>query len=95
MIHDPSKPIIITDINLMHIPHTRIYHRRFPEVRGEGRSLAEAASHLLNQLTCCQDFVHGRKREAVKRAVAEVRAFRSSQTPHRQRPEALTAAPKR
>ena len=67
----------------MHIRHTRIYHRRYPEVRGKAGSLAEAASHLVNQLTCGLDFVRGREREAVERAVAEVRAFRSSRPRHR------------
>ena len=60
----------------MHIRHARIYHRRYPEVRGEGRSLADAASHLMNQLTRALDFVHGREREAVERAIADVRAIR-------------------
>ena len=46
----PATSIIITDGSWMHIRHTRIYHRHYPEVRGEGRSLADAAGHLMNQL---------------------------------------------
>ena len=91
MIHDSSASIVITDGYWMHIRHTRIYHRRYPEVRGEGRSLTDVARHLVNQLTCGLDFVCGREREAVERAVAEVRAFRSSRPRHR--PGALVAAP--
>jgi len=91
MSHDPRSSITITDGYWMHIRHTRIYHRRYPEVRGEGRTLAEEASHLVNQLTSGLDFVCGREREAVERAVAEVRAFRSSRPRHR--PGALVAAP--
>lgn len=91
MIHDSDAPIVITEGHWMHIPHTRIYHRRYPEVRGEGRSLADAANHLVNQLTCGLDSVYGSEREVVERAVAEVRAIRSSRP--RQRPEALAAVP--
>ena len=58
---------------------------------GEGRTLAVAASHLVNQLNCGLDFVHGSEREAVERAVAEVRAFQSSRPRHR--PGALAAVP--
>jgi hypothetical protein len=82
MIHDSGASIVITDGYWMHIRHTRIYHRRYPEVRGEGRSLADAASHLVKQLTRGLDFVHGRELEAVERAIAEVRAVRSSRPRH-------------
>ena len=91
MIHDPGASIVITDGHWMHVRHTRIYHRRYPEVRGEGRSLADAASHLVNQLSRGVDSVCGREREAAERAVAEVRAFPSSRP--RQRPEALASVP--
>jgi hypothetical protein len=76
MIHDPGTSIVITDGYWMHIRHMRICHRRYPEVRGEGRSLADAASHLMNQLTRCLDFAHGREREAIEWALADVRARR-------------------
>jgi hypothetical protein len=91
MIHDPGISIVITDGYWMHIRHTRLYHRRYPELRGEGRSLADAASHLMNQLTRCLDFAQGREREAVKRAIADVVAIRSSRPRHR--PAAIVAAP--
>lgn len=85
MIPDPGAPIVVVDGHWMHICHTCVYHRRYPEVRGEGRSLAEASKNLANQLTRCIDFTHGREREALKRAAAEVRTFRASQSHHRQR----------
>jgi hypothetical protein len=91
MIHDPDTSIVIADGYWMHIRLTRIYHRLYPEVRGEGRTLAEAAGHLMSQLTRGLDFAHGREREAAERAVADVRAIRSSRL--RQRPAALAAAP--
>ena len=91
MAHESGKFIIISDGYWMHIRHARIYHRRYPEVRGEGRSLADAASHLINQLTSALDFVHGRKREAVERAIADVLTIRTSRPRHRS--EAVAAAP--
>ena len=50
MNHDPKTSIVITDGYWMHIRHTRIYHRHYPELRGEGRTLADAASHLVDPL---------------------------------------------
>jgi hypothetical protein len=91
MRHDSGASIVITDGHWMHIRHARIYHRRYPEVRGEGRSLADAASHLADQLSCSLDSACGLERKALERAVAEVRAFQSSRP--RQRPEALAAVP--
>jgi hypothetical protein len=91
MSHDPDNSIVITEGYWMHIPRTRIYHRRYPEARGEGRSLADAASHLVNQLTRCLDSTYGREREAVERAVADVRSLRTSRLRHR--PGTLVAAP--
>jgi hypothetical protein len=83
MAHDPSNSIVITDGSWMHIRHIRVYHRRYPEIRGEGRSLADAASHLMSQLARGLDFAHGREREAVVRAVADVQALLSSRPRHR------------
>jgi hypothetical protein len=91
MSHEPGASIVITDGYWMHISHTRIYHRRYPDFRGEGRSLADAANHLVNQLSWGLDAVCGREREAVERADTEVRAIRSSRPRHR--PEALAALP--
>jgi hypothetical protein len=58
----------------MHIRVMQIYHRHYPEIRGEGRSLGEAARHLARRLTRHLDRAHGRKRRALERAIAAVRA---------------------
>lgn len=79
MIRDP---IVITDGLCMHIPQTRIHHRDYPEVQGEGRSASDAADHLEGRLACGLDFVHGRERAALEQALADVRAAR----PTRPRP---------
>ena len=91
MAHESGTSIIITEGHWKHIRHIRIYHRRYPEVSGEGRSLTDAASHLINQLTSALDFVHGRKRESLERAIADVRAIRTSRPRHP--PEAVAATP--
>ena len=76
---DPAFSIVITDGYWMHIRHTRIYHRDYPEVQGEGRSFADAATHLANQLNQAVDFVHGRsRRERLARAIADIRALRAA-----------------
>src|SRR4051794_9453230 len=77
MAHDDNTTIIIADGSWMHIRYTGSHHRHFPEVRGEGRSIADAAAHLVNQLAMALDFAHGREREAIETALADVRAFRS------------------
>jgi hypothetical protein len=76
MIHDPGSPIIITDGHWMHIRRVGIHRRRYPEIRGEGRSLAGAAGHLMNPLTRGLDSAHGRERAALERALADVRVVR-------------------
>ena len=88
MFHDPGASIIVTNGSWMHIRLTRIYHRHYPEVRGEGRSIADAAAHLVKQLANALDCAHGREREALKPTLAASRAIR----PHH-RLQALTAAP--
>jgi hypothetical protein len=60
----------------MHIPVTRVYHRHFPEVRGEGHSLDEATGQLVRLLNRSVERTHGTAREAMERVVAEVRAGR-------------------
>jgi hypothetical protein len=77
MNHDPKTSIVIAKGCWMHIQYTCIYHRRYPEARGEGRTLAEAAKHLVDKLSRGLDFTHGREREAVERAVTEVQTLRA------------------
>jgi len=88
MAREPNNPIVVDDGYWMHIRHTQVYHRRYPETRGEGRSPADAAGHLVNQLARALDFAVGRERDAIGRAIADVRAFRSS----RPRPRAALAS---
>jgi hypothetical protein len=83
--------IVIAEGHWIHIPQTRLHHRRYPEARGEGRSLADAAGHLVNQLTRSLDFAHGREREAVEGAIADVRSLRTARPRHQ--PGALAAVP--
>ena len=56
MANDPETPIVITDGTWMHIRQIRACHRRYPEVRGEGRTRTEALDHLANQLIRALDF---------------------------------------
>src|SRR5689334_9851074 len=85
MKHDPGAPIVVADGYWMHIRHTRIHHRHYPEVQGEGASVAAAAAHLSRQLARAVDLAHGREVcEAIMRALADVHAFRSN--PPVQRP---------
>src|ERR1700756_5010143 len=84
MEHEKQASIVVADGYWMHIRHTRIHHRRYPEVRGEGRSLAAATAHLLRQLATAVDLAHGREvYEAIVQAIADVRAFRSRLTKRR------------
>ncbi len=93
MTHNARTPIIITDAYWKHIRHTRIRHRHYPEIRGEGRLLEEAADHLANQLIRALDSAHGRRgREAIERALADVRPFQSGR-PRQRAPHRDAAAP--
>ena len=53
-----------------------IHHRDFPEIRAEGGSPREAASHLVNKLACALDSaLTDWRRQSVDQAIADVRAF--------------------
>jgi hypothetical protein len=53
-----------------------VHHRDFPEIRAEGSSPKEAASHLVNKLICALDSaLTDWRRETIDQAVADVRAF--------------------
>jgi hypothetical protein len=59
---------------------TQIHHRDFPEIRGEGVSVNEAADQLANSLTRALDTaLTDWRREAINQAIADVNAFISSQ----------------
>jgi hypothetical protein len=53
-----------------------VHHRDFPEIRAEGGSPKEAASHLVNKLACALDSALTEwRRETVNHAIADVKAF--------------------
>lgn len=52
----------------------QVYHRHYPEVRGEGRSAGEAAGHLARQLARGLEHSHGHGREALEQALAAAHA---------------------
>jgi hypothetical protein len=53
-----------------------VHHRDFPEIRAEGSSPKEAASHLVNKLACTLDSaLTDWRRERIDHAIADVKAF--------------------
>ena len=53
-----------------------VHHRDFPEIRAEGGSPKEAASHLVNQLARALDSaLTDWRRETLDDAIADVKAF--------------------
>jgi hypothetical protein len=53
-----------------------VHHRDFPEIRAEGTSPKEAASHLVNKLACALDSaLTDWRRDNVDHAIADVKAF--------------------
>ncbi|MFO0890765.1 MAG: hypothetical protein U0790_16670 [Isosphaeraceae bacterium] len=56
----------------------KAHHREFPEIRADGRSPREAASHLANMLGLALDTaLTDWRRETLGRAIADVEAFLS------------------
>ena len=55
---------------------TSLYHRDFAEIRAEGENPADAATHLVNQLTRALDTaLTPWRRETIEKAIADVHAF--------------------
>lgn len=53
-----------------------VHHRDFPEIRAEGGSPKEAASHLVNKLACALDSaLTDWRRKRVDQAIADVKAY--------------------
>ena len=53
-----------------------VHHRDFPEIRAEGGTPKEAASHLVNKLACTLDSaLTNWRRETLDQAIADVKAF--------------------
>ncbi len=77
MAHSPDVPITITSGSWMHIRQIQVYHRRYPEIRGEDRTRARALAHLANQLLRALDFTPGRgARGELEQALTDVQAIR-------------------
>jgi len=58
-----------------------VHHRDFPEIRAEGGSPKEAASHLVNKLACTLDTaLTDWRRETLDHAIADVKAFVEQET---------------
>lgn len=59
---------------------TQVHHRDFSEIRGEGGSVQEAATHLANRLARALDSaLTDWRRESINQAIADVNAFIKSQ----------------
>lgn len=77
MAHHSGESIVISDGHWMHIRHTQVYHRHYPEIRGEGRTLANATAHLSSQLTDALGFAQAKqRRNDLAQAIADVQALR-------------------
>jgi hypothetical protein len=58
------------------IRSTHAHHRDFPEIQAEGESPAHAVARLINQLAAVLDTASDQwRREAVERAIADVKTF--------------------
>jgi hypothetical protein len=54
----------------------RVHHRDFPEIRADGETPQEAASHLANKLSCAMDSaLTDWRRQTLDQAIADVKAF--------------------
>jgi nucleotide-binding universal stress UspA family protein len=62
---------------------TRVHHRAFPQIIGEGTSVAEAAEQLIRQLVRTRDNVReGWPRQNIDQSIADVEEFRESLSNH-------------
>ena len=77
MISNPGQVIVATENYLLHSVHgLAVYHRDFPEVRGEGSSPEDAAVRLAEVLSRTLDSVPSDSRRLVlERAIEDVHAF--------------------
>ncbi len=73
MATDPDRVIVTTGATAQ---ATKVHHRDFPEIRGEGESPSAAAANLANHLTRALDSaLTNWRRDAIQQAIAEVEAF--------------------
>jgi len=77
MTSNPSQ-VIVSNEDVAHasIHALAVHHRDFPEVRGEGGSLKDAASRLAELLSLTLDNAPSDwRREIIQQAIEDVRAF--------------------
>jgi hypothetical protein len=74
---DRSRVVVASGVCDCHtIRSTHAHHRDYPEIQAEGESPAHAAARLINQLAAVLDTASDRwRREAVERAIADVKTF--------------------
>jgi hypothetical protein len=73
MANEPSRVIVVLTGARTSVC---VYHREFPEIRAEGASPKEAASHLQNKLSCTLDSaLTDWRRQTVESALADVKTF--------------------
>jgi hypothetical protein len=77
MTSDPTQVISTTRDHAFHSVHAlSVYHRNFPEVRGEGSTPEDAAARLAALLSRTLDNVSSDWRRVIlERAIEDVRAF--------------------
>jgi nucleotide-binding universal stress UspA family protein len=70
---------VVEGVDLKFAGLSRVYHRDFPEVIGEGGTPSEGARHLRDRLIQAREYTHaGWKMDEVDRAIKDVEAFRDS-----------------
>lgn len=87
MHHILNNCIVITHGSWHHIEYCQMYHRNYPEIRGEGATLQDAANHLMAQVTRILDSAQGpEERAEIEQALADIKtawASRARQQPRR------------
>ncbi len=69
-----QSPIIVATGATAHT--TSVHHRDFPEIRGDGENPADAANHLVNQLTRALDRALTKwRRESINKAITDAQEF--------------------
>jgi hypothetical protein len=77
MDRDQSRVIVTSGATAQ---STCAHHRDFPEIRADGGSPKEAATHLANKLALAMDTaLTDWRRESLEVAIADVRAYVSSE----------------
>ncbi|MHB1561918.1 MAG: hypothetical protein ACYC61_31095 [Isosphaeraceae bacterium] len=77
MMSDPDQVVITMQGHpCLCGPRETVHHREFPEVRGEGDSIEDAAAHLAEMLERTLDSAPSDwRRQGIERAIEDVRAF--------------------